>query len=114
MADQDDGEDDDRVIYHPNRDKATSKATKSIVVLLLLVSAGLSALITIGGWKNLQGAKIVAVIFIIIFLGMAYYVKRWQRGVLPPAPGPPLILGGFAALPGVRPGGWVDPGPPGD
>ena len=28
-------------IEHPNRDKAESKATKAIVVLLLLVSAGL-------------------------------------------------------------------------
>ena len=33
-------EDRDVIIDHPNRDKASSKATKAIVVLLLLVSAG--------------------------------------------------------------------------
>ena len=35
-------------IEHPNRDKAESKATKAIVVLLLLVSAGLILVITLG------------------------------------------------------------------
>ena len=32
---------DEPVIYHPNRDSAEAKATKAIVVLLLLVSAAL-------------------------------------------------------------------------
>src|SRR3954454_12855633 len=99
MADQNaEDEEEDRVIYHPNRDKASSKASKSIVVLLLLVSAGLITLITIGGWKDLQGAKVVSVAFIIVFLVMAYYVARWQRGVLPLAAGLAVILGVFAAI----------------
>src|SRR5215212_2740196 len=110
MADYDDEyeDDDDRVIYHPNRDKATSKATKAIVVLLLLVSAGLTALITIGGWKNLQGAKIVSVMFIIIYLVMAYYVARWVRGVLPLAAGLAVVLGVFAAISIFGAGNWFD------
>jgi lysylphosphatidylglycerol synthetase-like protein (DUF2156 family) len=110
MADQRDGEedDDDRVIYHPNRDKATSKATKAIVVLLLLVSAGLTAIITIGGWKNLQGAKIVAVMFVIVYLVMAFYVARWVRGVLPLAAGLAIVLGVFAAISSFGSGSWFD------
>jgi lysylphosphatidylglycerol synthetase-like protein (DUF2156 family) len=101
-------EDEDRVIYHPNRDKATSKATKAIVVLLLLVSAALTALITIGGWKNLQGAQIVSIMFIIVYLVMAYYVSRWVRGVLPLAAGLAIVLGVFAAIAAFSSGSWFD------
>src|SRR3954454_9990246 len=108
MADEEEDNGEDRVIYHPNRDKATSKATKAIVVLLLLVSAGLTALITIGGWKNLQGAQIVAVGFIIVYLVMAYYVSRWVRGVLPLAAGLAIVLGVFAAIAVFSTGSWFD------
>ena len=48
-------------LRHPNREKAESKATKAIVVLLLLASAGLIAIITFGGWSDLQGAQFVAI-----------------------------------------------------
>ena len=41
----------DTVLVHPNRDKASSKASRSIVVLLLLVSAGLILIVTVGGWS---------------------------------------------------------------
>ena len=61
-------------IEHPNRDKAESKATKAIVVLLLLVSAGLVLVITLGGWSELQGAQPVAFVYVILLLVMAYYV----------------------------------------
>jgi lysylphosphatidylglycerol synthetase-like protein (DUF2156 family) len=108
MAEEEEDNGEDRVIYHPNRDKATSKATKAIVVLLLLVSAGLTALITIGGWKNLQGAQIVSVIFIIVYLVMAFYVARWVRGVLPLAAGLAIVLGVFAAIAAFSSGSWFD------
>ena len=109
MATQDDEDNgEDRVIYHPNQDKASSKATKAIVVLLLLVSAGLTALITIGGWKNLQGAKVVSVIFVIVYLVMAFYVARWVRGVLPLAAGLAIVLGVFAAIASFGAGSWFD------
>src|SRR3954454_4734180 len=98
MADEEEENGEDRVIYPPNRDKATSKATKSIVVLLLLVSAALTALITIGGWKNLQGAQIVSVMFIIVYLVMPSSVALWLRGALPLAAGLAIILGVFAAI----------------
>ena len=50
----------DTVLAHPNRDKAESKATKAIVILLLIASAALILIVTIGGWSLLQGAQIVS------------------------------------------------------
>jgi lysylphosphatidylglycerol synthetase-like protein (DUF2156 family) len=113
VANGDEQEDEDRVIYHPNQDKAASKATKAIVVLLLLVSAGLIAIVTIGGWKNLQGAQIVSIMFIIVFLLMAFYVARWVRGVLPLAAGLAIVLGVFAAIAAFGTGSWFDRDKPG-
>jgi len=72
-------------IHHPNRDKPESKATKAAVTLLLLTSAGLTAVITFGGWDALQGAEMGAIAYILIYALMAYYVTRWNRGVLPVA-----------------------------
>ena len=73
----------DVIIEHPNRDKATSKTTKAIVILLLLASAGLITIITVGGWDALQGAQPVQIAYIAIYVLMAYYVLNWNRGVLP-------------------------------
>lgn len=109
MATRDADEDgEDRVIHHPNQEKASSKATKAIVVLLLIVSAVLTLLITIGGWSNLQGAKIFSIFFIIVFFVMAYFVARWNRGVLPLAAGLSVILGVFAAIAAFGTGSWFD------
>lgn len=85
-------------IRHPNREKAESKATKAIVVLLLLASAGLVAIITFGGWSALQGAQFVAIASIIIYLLMAYYVARWNRGVLPVASALAILMAVLAAI----------------
>src|SRR5437763_14823252 len=92
-------------VYHPNRDKAASKAAKSTVVLLLLVSAGLVAIVTIGGWAVQQGAQIVAIFYVIVYCVMAYYIARWQRGVLPMAAALAILLGVFAA---IAVPGWFD------
>src|SRR5262249_26251310 len=85
-------------IRHPNREKAESKATKAIVVLLLLASAGLVAIITIGGWSELQGAQFVAIASVIIYLLMAYYVAKWNRGVLPVAAALATLMAVLAAI----------------
>ena len=105
MADEGD---DDRVIYHPNREKAASKATKAITVLLLLASAAITLIITIGGWTQLQGAKFVSVGFVIVFLVMAYFVAKWNRGVLPLAAALAIVLGVFAAIAAFGTGSWSD------
>jgi hypothetical protein len=97
---------DDAVrIEHPNRAKASSKATRAVVILLLLVSAALVLVVTIGGWKALQGAKAVQIGYIAIYLVIAFYVARWNRGVLPLAAALAIILLIFAAVAGPA---WFD------
>jgi protein-S-isoprenylcysteine O-methyltransferase Ste14 len=90
----------DTVLVHPNRDKTEAKATKAIVILLLLVSAGLILVVTIGGWSALQGAQVVAFALAAIYLGMAFYVSRWNRGVLPVAAGLAILFAVIAAVAG--------------
>jgi hypothetical protein len=85
-------------IEHPNRDKAASKATKAVVILLLLVSAALVAIVTVGGWDALEGAKPVQIAYILIYLLIAFYVARWNRGVLPVAAALAIVLLIFAAV----------------
>ena len=45
-----------------------SKATKWLVILLLLASVGLMAIVTIGGWDALEGAKAVLIAYMAIYL----------------------------------------------
>jgi hypothetical protein len=90
--------DDAVTIEHPNRDKASSKTTRAVVVLLLLVSAVLVLIVTIGGWSALEGAKAVQIAFIVLYLAIAFYVARWNRGVLPVAAALAIILLIFAAV----------------
>jgi protein-S-isoprenylcysteine O-methyltransferase Ste14 len=85
-------------IRHPNREKAESKATKAAVVLLLLGSAGLIAIVTFGGWSALQGAQPFAIAFVLIDLLMAYYVARWNRGVLTVAAALAVLVAVLAAI----------------
>ncbi|MEA2397781.1 MAG: hypothetical protein QOK25_1337 [Thermoleophilaceae bacterium] len=82
----------DTVLVHPNQDKASSKATKAGTVLLLVVSAALIAIVTVGGWASLQGAQIIAVAYFLVYCVMAYYVARWNRGILPVAAALAILL----------------------
>jgi hypothetical protein len=86
------------IIEHPNRDKASSKVTRAIVVVLLLVSAGLVTLISIGGWDAIEGAKPLQVAYIVLYLVIAFFVMRWSRGVLPVAAALAIVLMIFAAV----------------
>jgi hypothetical protein len=103
MAVDDAGE--DLVIHHPNREKGGSKATKAGTILLLLATAALTAIITIGGWSDLEGAKPISIFFILVFLVVAFFVARWNRGVLPLAAAFAIVLLVFAAI--AAPG-WFD------
>ncbi|MEA2439436.1 MAG: hypothetical protein QOH76_860 [Thermoleophilaceae bacterium] len=96
---------DDLVIHHPNREKGGSKATKAGTILLLLASAVLIAIVTIGGWQDLEGAQVISIFFIIVFALMAFFVARWNRGVLPLAAAFAIVLLVFAAI--AAPG-WFD------
>ncbi len=85
-------------IEHPNRAKTASKATRATVVVLLLASALIMIVITIGAWDVLVGAKGVQVLYILLYLGIAYLVARWSRGVLPVAAALAIVLLIFAAV----------------
>jgi hypothetical protein len=85
-------------IERPNRKKATSKATRAMVFLLLLVSAGLMAIISVGGWDAIEGAKALQVAYIVVYVVLAFFVLRWSRGVLPLAAALAIVLLIFAAV----------------
>ena len=92
-------------LWRPNREKAESKSARALVVLLLLISAGLAFVITVGGWERLEGGKIFAVGYVILYLLFAYLVSRWNRGVLPVAAALAIILAIFA---GIAAPAWFD------
>jgi hypothetical protein len=93
------------VLLHPNRDKAESKATKAAVILLLITSAVLIAIVTAGGWAELQGAQMVSIAYVIIYVVSAVYVSRWNRGILPVAAGLAVLFAVVAAVAGPA---WFD------
>src|SRR3954467_13525518 len=93
------------VIEHPNRETSASKATKAIVVGLLLVTAALLVIVTIGGWDALQGGKAVQIAYIVVFAVCAGFIARWNRGLLPVVAALSMILLVFAA---VSAPGWFD------
>ena len=95
MADQ--RRDDVRLEY-PNREKASSKSVKAVVVLLTLVSAALMTIVTVGGWDALQGAKAVQIAYVLIYLLIAYYIARWRSGMLPVIAALAIIMLIFAAV----------------
>jgi hypothetical protein len=88
------------VLHHPNRDKAEAKATRAVVILLLLTSALLILVVTLGGWSQLQGAEMISFGYVIVYLVMAYFVARWNRGVLPVAAGLAILFAVVAAVAG--------------
>jgi presenilin-like A22 family membrane protease len=90
------------VIDHPNRRRAASRATQVIVVLLLLLSAVLIAVVTIGGWDELQGAKALQIASIVLDVVMAFLVARWNRGVLPVAAALAIVMLIFALIAGPQ------------
>jgi hypothetical protein len=92
-------------IEHPNREKATSKATKGVVILLLIASAVLTGVVAIGGWDKLAGMKPALIVYILIYAIFGFYVARWNRGVLPMIAALAMILGIFAAISGPQ---WMD------
>jgi hypothetical protein len=103
MAEND--EDEDTYIDRPNRRKASSKATKAIVALLLVASAVLMIIVSIGGWGTIEGAKPIQIAYILVYLVMAFLVMRWNRGVLPLAAALAIVLLIFAAVSGPA---WFD------
>jgi hypothetical protein len=92
-------------LWRPNREKPEAKSTRVLVVFLLLVTAGLAFVITIGGWERLEGGKIFAIGYILLYLLFAFLVARWNRGVLPVVSALAIILAIFA---GIAAPAWFD------
>jgi hypothetical protein len=95
----------DVVITHPNREKSVVQATRATVILLLLISAALVLIVTVGGWGVLQGAWFIQVVYIIAYLALAFYAWRWNRGTLPISAVLAVLLLVFALVAGPF---WFD------
>jgi presenilin-like A22 family membrane protease len=93
------------IVTHPNRDKPVVQATRAIVVFLLLASAALVLIVTIGGWEVLEGAVPIQIAYIVVYLLFAFYATRWNRGVLPISAVLGVFLAIFAAVAGPA---WFD------
>ena len=93
------------VIEHPNRSKASSRATRLVVVALLLVSALLVSVISLGAWEAIAGAKALQVGYVLLYLVLALFVARWSRGVLPLIAALAIVLLIFAL---VSVPGWLE------
>jgi lysylphosphatidylglycerol synthetase-like protein (DUF2156 family) len=88
-------------LWHPNREKADVIATKFVVAFLMLATAVLAALITIGGFSLLNGGGgmgIICLIFAGLYALFAFLVSRWSRGILPVAASLSTILAIFCAV----------------
>jgi len=88
-------------LWRPNREKSSSATMKWLIVLLLLATALLAALITVGGWSVMKGGSgmgIVCAIYALLYLLFAYRVARWSRGVLPLAAALSMILAILCAV----------------
>jgi hypothetical protein len=88
------------VITHPNRDKPVVQATRAVVIVLLLASAALVLIVTVGGWSVLEGAIPVQIGYIAVYLTLAFFAARWNRGVLPVAAALAVLLAIFALVAG--------------
>jgi hypothetical protein len=88
------------VVTHPNRGKAVVQATRATVVVLLLVSAALVLIVTLGGWNVLESAIPIQIGYVAVYLIFAFFAARWNRGVLPVAAALAVLLAIFALVAG--------------
>jgi hypothetical protein len=75
--------------------------TKFAIAFLMLATAVVAALITIGGFSLLSGGGgmgIVCLIFALLYAFFAFLVTRWSRGILPVAASLSTILAIFCAV----------------
>jgi hypothetical protein len=88
-------------LWRPNREKAQSVTTKAVMMLLLLATAGLCLLVTIGGFSLLDGGAgmgLVCFVYVLLYVIFALMVARWSRGALPVSAAFSILLLIFAAV----------------
>lgn len=98
------------VVIHPNRDKASCKLVRILVVAVLLASVAVMLILTIGGWSKFEGLKPLNFIWCLLYLIIAVYVWRWARGLLPIAAALAMLLLIVAVVAGTGLAGttWTD------
>ena len=103
------------VVVHPNRDKASCKLVRLLVVAVLLASVVVMLVLTIGGWSKLEGLKPVNFIWCLLYLIIAVYIWRWARGLLPIAAALGVLMLIIAVVAGTGLAGtsWSDRSHPG-
>jgi hypothetical protein len=97
---QDDPRSAGTIVTHPNRDKPVVQATRATVIVLLLASAALVLIVTVGGWSVTQSAIPIQIGYVVVYLTLALFAARWNRGVLPVAAVLAVLLGIFALVAG--------------
>lgn len=85
-------------IEHPVRITGRSRTTRFVVVALMLVSAALLTIVTVGGWSRIQGAKALQIGYVVVYLVIAFFVARRRGGLLPLAAALAIVLLMFAAI----------------
>jgi lysylphosphatidylglycerol synthetase-like protein (DUF2156 family) len=87
-------------LWRPNREKAQSQTTKAIVALVLLISAALVIIITLGGWERLQSSSVafMSLIYAVLYIVFAILIFNWNRGLLPVAASLAIVLAIFSAI----------------
>jgi hypothetical protein len=88
-------------LWHPNREKADVITTRFVVAFLMLATAAIAGLITIGGFSLLSGGGgmgVVCLIFALLYALFGFLVLRWSRGILPVAASLSMILAIFCAV----------------
>ncbi|MGZ5172507.1 MAG: hypothetical protein ACXWCY_34315, partial [Burkholderiales bacterium] len=80
------------------------------MILLLLVSVALMLIVTLGGWSKLQGLKAVNLAWAAVYVIMAFYIARWNRGLLPIAAALAILLMILTLIAGTGVSGtsWFD------
>jgi hypothetical protein len=89
-------------LWHPNREKADVITTRFVIAFLMLATAVIAGLVTIGGFSLLSGGSgmgVVCLIFALLYAFFSYLVaRRWSRGILPVAASLSTILAIFCAV----------------
>jgi hypothetical protein len=94
-------------LWRPNREKPEAKMTKALVAFVLLVSAALLIVVTLGGWTRLQGGAVavMSLVWAGLYILFAVLIARWNRGLLPLSAALAVIL---AILAAVAAPAWFD------
>ena len=88
-------------LWRPNQEKPQSVTTKFVVVFLLVATAAIAAVITIGGFSLLSGGGIMGIVCLVyagLYAFFAFLVARWSRGILPVAAALSMILAIFCMV----------------